>query len=127
MTSKLFALLLVPTSSVLSWTIFSRPLAVKKTQKRVDILSKTSLNGQIPSNDILSGGTFSAHGKTCPKTGDHIHVSYTSSITKPFARVDIFEDRWKLKKTVDVNDLSCPVMIHDCAINENYAVVLVFL
>ena len=42
------------------------------------ILSKTSLNGQIPTNDILSAGTFSAHCKTCPKTSDHIHVSYSS-------------------------------------------------
>jgi carotenoid cleavage dioxygenase len=52
-------------------------------------------------------------------------VSYGSS-AQPFARLDIFEKGWRLKKSVDVSDLSCPVMIHDCAITTNYALVLDF-
>jgi Lignostilbene-alpha,beta-dioxygenase and related enzymes len=89
------------------------------------VATKTDLDGAIPANDPLTGGTFGAHGKTCPETGERIHVSYGSS-SRPFARVDVFEKDWKLKTSVDVSDLSCPVMIHDCAITKNYALVLDF-
>ena len=89
------------------------------------VKAKTNLDGGIPANDPITGGTFSAHGKTCPDTGDRIHVSYASS-APPFARVDIFEEGWKLKKTIPVHDLPCPVMIHDCAITKNYAMILDF-
>ena len=89
------------------------------------IASKTNLGGAIPVSDPVTGGEFSAHGRTCPKSGERIHVSYGSS-KKPYARVDIFDKGWKLKQTIPINDLSAPVMIHDCAITENYTLVLDF-
>jgi carotenoid cleavage dioxygenase len=89
------------------------------------IASKINLDGAIPASDPVTGGSFSAHGRTCPKTGERIHVSYGSS-SKPYARVDIFDQGWKLKRTIPINDLTSPVMIHDCAITENYILVLDF-
>jgi len=89
------------------------------------IASKINLDGAIPASDPVTGGAFSAHGRTCPKTGERIHVSYGSS-SKPYARVDIFDQGWKLKRTIPINDLPSPVMIHDCAITENYILVLDF-
>ena len=99
------------------------------------VQAKTTLQGAIPNNDVLSGGQLSAHGRTCPRTGDRIHVSYCSS-SKPYARVDIFglerdtkpgaQQGWNLKRTIPLDDISVPVMIHDCAITDNYAIVLDF-
>ena len=89
------------------------------------IASKTNLDEAIPASDPVTGGAFSAHGRTCPKTGERIHVSYGSS-SKPYARVDIFDQGWKLNRTIPINDLPTPVMIHDCAITENYVLVLDF-
>jgi len=96
------------------------------------IEAQTKLNGAIPQNDPITGGTLSAHGKTCPITGERTHVSYSSS-TKPYARVDIFYDPsktndggWALKESIPIDDIDVPVMIHDSAITENYVVVLDF-
>lgn len=87
------------------------------------IKSKTSLNNSIP-YDVVTGGSFSAHGRTCPKTGDRYHVSYQSA-SKPYARVDVFNKGWNLKQSIGVN-LKAPAMIHDCAITDKYVVVLDF-
>ena len=86
---------------------------------------KTNLDGAIKVTDPLTGGSLSAHGRTCPDTKERIHVSYASS-APPFARVDIFEEGWKLKRSVGVKDLKVPLMIHDCSISENYVLILDF-
>jgi len=91
------------------------------------ILTKESasrLGGAIPTNDPLTGGALSAHGRTCPITQDRIHVSYGSS-SKPYVRVDTFEGEWKLRDSIGVNT-AAPVMVHDCAITPNYVVVFDF-
>ena len=84
------------------------------------------LDGAIPSNDPLTGGALSAHGRTCPITQDRIHVSY-GSVSKPFIRVDTFaeEGGWNLRQSVGVNT-AAPVMVHDCAITPSFVVVFDF-
>ncbi|GKY90763.1 hypothetical protein MPSEU_000049200 [Mayamaea pseudoterrestris] len=110
-------------------------IRIKQDSSMETVQAKTTLNGAIPNNDILSGGQLSAHGRTCPITGERIHVSYCSA-TKPYARVDIFGverdldsgnvQGWKLKRSIPVNDIDVPVMIHDSAITENYVIILDF-
>lgn len=73
----------------------------------------------------VTGGTLSAHGRTDPKTGERVHVSY-SIATKPFVRVDTFAENWKLISSFEVNVQAAPVMIHDCAITDQYVVLLDF-
>jgi carotenoid cleavage dioxygenase-like enzyme len=61
------------------------------TMGRVSTIQALSnLYGSIPNNNdpITGGGTFSAHGRTCPITGERIHVSYSAN--EPIARIDIF-------------------------------------
>mmetsp|Transcript_13422 Transcript_13422/g.20401 ORF Transcript_13422/g.20401 Transcript_13422/m.20401 type:complete len:590 (+) Transcript_13422:283-2052(+) len=72
----------------------------------------------------INGGSFGAHGRTCPDDKERIHVSYTST-ARPYVRVDYFGDNWELKKSVGV-DVPSPVMIHDCALTENYVVIMDF-
>lgn len=105
-------------------------IQIKQDSTIETIQAKTTLNGAIPSNDILSGGQLSAHGRTCPKTGERIHVSYCSS-NAPYARADIFQmddqmQGWSLKRSIPIDDMQVPVMIHDSAITENYVVVMDF-
>jgi carotenoid cleavage dioxygenase-like enzyme len=99
----------------------------------------TDLEGSLSRSDPLTGGTFSAHGRTCPETGDRVHVSYSAN--EPTVRIDIFGESndlttknlknndenkgWKLKRSVSVKlPTGVPVMIHDCALTPNYVVVL---
>jgi carotenoid cleavage dioxygenase-like enzyme len=124
----------------------SRPteISIDKSGRMQTIESMTSLDGAIPFNDPLTGGSLSAHGRTCPDSGDRIHVSYTAS-APPYVRVDTFgsdfpssssneeitranESRgWNLKHSVPV-DLpnGVPAMVHDSAITENFVIVLDF-
>lgn len=81
------------------------------------------LDGAVPYAPI-NGGSLGAHGRTDSQTGDRIHVTYTSS-EKPFVRVDTFGEDWKLKSSIGV-DVPTPVMVHDCALSENYVVILDF-
>jgi carotenoid cleavage dioxygenase-like enzyme len=93
------------------------------------------LNSATPCSDPITGGSFSAHGRTCTETGDRIHVSY-AYLVPPFARVDIFSPEakssaestgWNLKQSIPVNlPTGTPVMLHDCAITSNYALVVIF-
>jgi carotenoid cleavage dioxygenase len=85
--------------------------------------SMCRLNGAVPFAPI-NGGSLGAHGRTDPRTGERVHVSY-NSVSRPFVRVDTFDDGWELKSTVGV-DVPAPVMVHDCALTENYAVILDF-
>jgi carotenoid cleavage dioxygenase len=101
-------------------------LAVYRDGSVQTIKAKTHLNGAIPKSDPLTGGSLSAHGRTCPITGERIHVSYGST-NKPFARVDVFSPQdWTLQHSIPMYDLDTPVMIHDCAITRNYVLVLDF-
>ena len=80
------------------------------------------LDGGIPNDNPLTGGSFTAHGKTCPDTNEQICVSYNANLP-PWGRMDVFDAGWQLKRSVPVNMPSC-VMLHDSAITENYDVVL---
>jgi carotenoid cleavage dioxygenase len=87
------------------------------------VSSMERLGGAVPYAPI-NGGSLGAHGRTDSGTGDRIHVSYTSS-EKPYVRVDTFGDGWKLKSSRGV-DVPTPVMVHDCALTENFVVILDF-
>lgn len=87
--------------------------------------SASRLDGAIPSNDPITGGALSAHGRTCPITKDRIHVSYGSS-SKPYVRVDTFSPgNWNLRESIGV-ETAAPVMVHDCAITPSFVVVFDF-
>jgi carotenoid cleavage dioxygenase-like enzyme len=110
-------------------------IQVHKNGKVQTLQSMARLNGAISSSDPITGGSFGAHGRTCTETGDRIHVSYASS-APPFARVDIFSQEaedsaestgWNLKQSIPVYlPTGTPVMLHDCAITSNYALVVDF-
>lgn len=87
------------------------------------VASNCHLDGAIP-NEPVTGGSLSAHGRTCPRTGERIHVSsnYNSA---PYIRADTFDLDWKIKRSVAV-DVHCPTMLHDCAITKNYIVIFDF-
>lgn len=85
--------------------------------------SMCRLDGAVPVAPI-NGGSMGAHGRTDPSTGERVHVSYNSN-ARPFVRVDTFGDDWRLKSSVGV-DVPAPVMVHDCALTENYTIILDF-
>lgn len=87
------------------------------------IQSMARLDGAVKEAPV-NGGSFSAHGRTDPKNGERIHVSYTST-ERPFVRADIFDENWTLKSSIGV-DVPAPVMIHDCAITQKYLIILDF-
>lgn len=81
------------------------------------------LDGQLEWIPV-TGGALSAHGRTCPETGERIHVSYNSN-APPYTRVDFFDHAFHVRKSIGVN-VPCPTMLHDCAITHNFVVVLDF-
>ena len=81
-----------------------------------------SLDGAIDRSAPISGGALSAHGRTCPWTGDRIHVSYRSD-AKPFLRVDTFASGWSLKESKGI-DIPAPIFLHDSVITKNYVVIM---
>lgn len=83
--------------------------------------SSTNLDGAIKVMPV-TGGSLSAHGRTCPDTGERIHVSY-DMLLKPYVRVDVFSEGFKLRKSIAV-DVPIPIMLHDCAITPNYVVIM---
>ena len=97
-------------------------IAVSKEGRITTLEASTSLDGAIDRSVPISGGTLSAHGRTDPKTGDRIHVSYRSD-AKPYLRLDVFEKGWKLKESIGV-DIPTPIFLHDSCITENYVVVM---
>ena len=81
------------------------------------------LDGAVPPGPI-TGGSFGAHGRTEPRTGERVHVSYQSN-SRPYVRVDTFAEDWQLVSSIGV-DTPCPVMVHDLALTRSYAVILDF-
>ena len=81
------------------------------------------LDGAIKEAPV-NGGSFGAHGRTDPETGERIHVSYTSN-ARPFARADVFDENWKFKSSIGI-DIQAPVMMHDCALTKQFLIVLDF-
>jgi len=87
------------------------------------VQSNIDLDGAIDTSLPITGGSMSAHGRTCPETGNRIHISYRSD-TKPYLRMDTFaKEGWKLKETRGI-DIPTPIFLHDSCITENYAVVM---
>lgn len=87
------------------------------------IQGSTNLNGALDVAPV-TGGTFGAHGRTCPDTGERIHISYSSG-AKPYMRMDVFDPGFALKRSVGV-DIPTAVLVHDCAITRNYAIAMDF-
>jgi carotenoid cleavage dioxygenase-like enzyme len=81
------------------------------------------LDGQLAWAPV-TGGALSAHGRTCPETGERMHVSYDSN-APPYTRVDFFDQAFHVRKSIGVQ-VPCPTMLHDCAITRNFVVVLDF-
>ena len=98
-------------------------IKISKMGRMRTVESFARLNGAVPPAPI-NGGSFGAHGRTDPVTGEKVHVSYQST-SRPYVRVDTFSDDWKLVSTVGV-DVPCPVMVHDLALTPNYTVILDF-
>lgn len=98
-------------------------IQVSKEGRLRTIANMCRLDGAVVDAPI-NGGSMSAHGRTDPKTGERVHVSY-SIVTKPFVRVDTFAENWELISSFGV-DVPAPVMIHDCAITDQYVVLLDF-
>ncbi len=98
-------------------------IQISKNGRLQTVASMCRLDGAVTDAPI-TGGSFGAHGRTDPKSGERVHVSYSSS-TKPFVRIDTFADDWKLVSSLGV-DVPAPVMIHDCAITDQFVVLLDF-
>lgn len=98
-------------------------IEITKRGEMRTVQSMCRLDGAVPTAPI-NGGSLGAHGRTDPITGERVHVSYTSA-DRPYVRVDTFGKDWKLKSTVGV-DVPAPVMVHDCALTENYVVIMDF-
>lgn len=96
-------------------------LIVKKDGRVETIDDSCLLDGVIESLPI-TGGTLSAHGRTCPETGERVHISYRAD-QAPYLRMDVFDPGFKPKYSVDI-DVPVGIMLHDCAITRNYAVVM---
>ena len=98
-------------------------IQISKDGRLRTVANMCRLDGAVVDAPI-TGGSFGAHGRTDPKTGERIHVSY-SSAAKPFVRVDTFAENWNLLTSVGV-DVPAPIMIHDCAITDQFVVLLDF-
>lgn len=98
-------------------------IQVSKEGRVRTIGSMCRLDGAVK-DAPLTGGSCGAHGRTDPRTGERVHVSYSSS-DRPFVRVDTFADNWKLVSSVGV-DVPAPVMMHDLAITDKYVILLDF-
>mmetsp|Transcript_33299 Transcript_33299/g.67946 ORF Transcript_33299/g.67946 Transcript_33299/m.67946 type:complete len:614 (-) Transcript_33299:57-1898(-) len=98
-------------------------IEVTKEGRMRTVESFVRLDGAVPPGPI-NGGSFGAHGRTCPGTKERVHVSYQSNFA-PYVRVDTFAEDWKLKSSVGV-DVPVPVMVHDLALTEKYTVILDF-
>jgi len=88
------------------------------------IRSGSDLGGGLKNTNPLTGGNLGAHGRTCSITGERFQISYAGTpFSDPKCRIDVFSRGWKWERTMKV-DVPVPVMIHDLAITENYAVVM---
>ena len=104
----------------------SRPCEIQiyKDGRMETLDSMLTLNGCIVDAPI-TGGNFGAHGRTCPESGERIHVSYNTN-ARPFVKVDTFTKDWVLKSSVGVDDINVPVMVHDCAISKHFVIIMDF-
>ncbi|KAL3759418.1 hypothetical protein ACHAWU_000717 [Discostella pseudostelligera] len=98
-------------------------IKISKMGRMRTVESFARLDGAVPPAPI-NGGSFGAHGRTDPTTGERVHVSYQST-SRPYVRIDTFSDDWKLLSTVGV-DVPSPVMVHDLALTPNYTIILDF-
>ena len=98
-------------------------IAISKDGRLRTVESFARLDGAVPTAPI-NGGGLGAHGRTDNETGERVHVSYNAN-SRPFVRVDTFAEDWKLTSSVGV-DVPAPVMVHDCALTQNYVVILDF-
>jgi carotenoid cleavage dioxygenase len=87
------------------------------------IANMCRLDGAVKEAPV-NGGSFGAHGRTDPESGERVHVSYSSN-ARPSARVDIFGENWKFKSSMGI-DLPAVVMIHDCALTKDFVIILDF-
>jgi carotenoid cleavage dioxygenase len=84
----------------------------------------------LPSLDTVGMYTFdgqwaepvTAHPKVDPVNGDLV-LFYYNPIMQPYVKIAVFDKNGKLKHQTGV-ELPKPVMIHDCAITENYVIVM---
>lgn len=65
---------------------------------------------------------YSAHPKIDPRTGELIGNGY-SVVQAPYCSVTVVDKEGRLAHTTTV-DIPRPVMMHDCAISENYTILL---
>jgi carotenoid cleavage dioxygenase-like enzyme len=91
---------------------------------RINTVSDSCRLGDAILWSPVTGGALSAHGRTCPITKERIHVSYDGN-AQPNIRVDIFQEQFQLKRSIPVN-VPCATMVHDCAITNQYVIVLDF-
>ncbi|KAL7431184.1 hypothetical protein ACHAXH_001467 [Discostella pseudostelligera] len=98
-------------------------IKISKTGRMRTVESFARLDGAVPPAP-LNGGSFGAHGRTDPTTGERVHVSYQST-SRPYVRIDAFSADWKLLSTVGV-DVPSPVMVHDLALTPQYTIILDF-
>ena len=83
-------------------------IEITRNGKMNTVANFVRLNGAIPDTPI-TGGSFSAHGRTDYTTKERVHVSY-NCVSKPFVKVDTFGENWELKSSVGV-DVPTPVMV----------------
>jgi carotenoid cleavage dioxygenase-like enzyme len=98
-------------------------LQVTRTGRVNTVADTVRLGNAIPWSPV-SGGALSAHGRTCPITKERFHVSYDSN-QAPYMRLDVFDTKFQCQRSIPVN-VACPTMVHDCAITNQYVVILDF-
>lgn len=64
----------------------------------------------------------SAHPKIDPRTGEMVTYGY-GVMAPPFCQVSVINKEGELVHTTEV-DIPAPIMMHDCAISENYTIIL---
>lgn len=67
-------------------------------------------------------GSMSAHPKVDPTTGDMVDVRYYL-LSSPHCTVRVWNKKGELLHETPIEGISGPVLIHDCAITENYTVI----
>lgn len=82
----------------------------------LDTIGPSSLGGSLTKS-------MSAHPKVDPKTNEMIDVTY-DLLRVPHCEVHVWNKDGQLLHRAAVDSVADPIMIHDCAITENYTLVL---